>query len=73
MCLFKGVLCFGCFSHVVLACAGLAPRAPCFWSVGGGAPVGVRFVLRMLVCVWWRHGGCRPSLQLKQSKGARPF
>ena len=37
----KGVLCvglrFGWFGRV---CAGLAPRAPCFCSVGGGAPVG---------------------------------
>ena len=55
-----GCLCFGWFG---CACAGLTPRPPPL-LVGGGAPVGVWSVLRMLVCVWWRHGGCRPAPQL---------
>lgn len=39
MCSSKGVLCFGWFGRVVLV-RGLRPVPPCFWSAGGGAPVG---------------------------------
>lgn len=48
-----------------LACAGLAPRAPLLLVGRRRRARGwVRFVMGMPVCVWWRHGGCRPTPQL---------
>lgn len=60
------------FGWSCCACAGLAPRAPLLLFGGRRCARvwGLLFVLRLRVCVWCRHGGCRPAPQLKQSKGA---
>lgn len=55
-------------------CGACAPCPPCFWSVGGGAPVGgAVLVLRVLVCVWCRQErGLSPRTPVVTGQGCPP-